>query len=213
MPSVAIADALAPFILTLDIGSSSIRAMIFDARARSIANLEARELHTFHTKADGTAIDDAGQVLQRSVKVIDQLINMLGDRSADIRAVAIDTYAMNMLGLDRSGSPITPIFTYADTRPTEDAAQLREQFNEASVHDRTGCPIRSGYLPARFMWLKRTQPQVLSSVHRWISIGEYLLDQFLGRSSVSPSIASWSGLLNRRTLNWDKAWFKALPFS
>jgi gluconokinase len=213
MASVTIADAQAPFILTLDIGSSSTRAMLFDARARSIDGLEAREVHTLHTEPDSTAIDRTDELLARIVNVIDRVIILVGDRSRDIGAVAIDTYASNLLGLDRSSQPITPIFTYADTRPTEDAAKLREQYNETSVLDRTGCLIRSSYLPARLMWLKRTQPQVLQDVKRWVSIGEYLLDQFFGKSTVSTSIASWSGLLNRRTLNWDSEWFKSLPVS
>jgi gluconokinase len=213
MSSVAIADALTPFILTLDIGSSSTRAMIFDAHARSIDGLEAREVHMLHTEPDGTAIEHADELLTRIVNVIDRVVGMAGDRSRDIGAVAIDTYASNLLGLDRSSRPITPIFTYADTRPTEDAARLREQYDETSVLDRTGCLIRSSYLPARFMWLKRTQPQVLQDVKRWVSIGEWITDQFFGKSTVSTSIASWSGLLNRRMLNWDAEWFKSLPVS
>jgi gluconokinase len=211
MPSVALTGALSPLILTLDIGSSSTRAMLFDARARSIDGLEAREVHALQTEPDGTAIDHADELLQRVVTAIDQVIAMLGDRSHDIGAVAIDTYASNLLGLDRSSSPITPIYTYADTRPTEDATRLREKFDEATVLDRTGCLIRSSYLPARFMWLARTQPQLLQKVKRWISLGEFIFDQFFDRWVVSTSIASWSGLLNRRTLKWDSEWFKSLP--
>lgn len=213
MPNVALADALSPLILTLDIGSSSTRAMIFDARARSIDDLEAREVHTLHTEPDGTAIDHADELVHRVVAVIDRVIAMLGDRSSDIGAVAIDTYASNLLGLDRSSGPITPIYTYTDTRPTDDAARLRAEYDEATVLNRTGCLVRSSYLPARFMWLARTQPKLLQEVNRWISIGEYLFDQFFDRSVVSTSIASWSGLLNRHTLKWDSEWFKLLPVS
>ncbi len=213
MPSVTLADALPPLILTLDIGSSSTRAMIFDARARSVDGLEAREVHTLQTEPDGTAIDRADELLQRVVSVIDRVIARLGDRSHDIGAVAIDTYASNILGLDRSSSPITPIYTYADTRPTADAAKLRKQFDEMSVLDRTGCLIRSSYLPARVIWVARAQPQLHQEVKRWISMGEFLFDRFFDRSVVSTSIASWSGLLNRRTLTWDSEWFKSLPVS
>ncbi len=213
MPGVALTDAIAPFILTLDTGSSSARAMIFDARARSIDGFEAREAHTLHTEPDGTAIDAADKLLQRVESIIDQVIALPGDRARDIGAVAIDTYASNILGLDRSGNPITPIYTYADTRPTDDAARLRAEYDEATVLDRTGCLIRSSYLPARFMWLARTQPALLQEVKRWIDIGEFIFDQFFDRSVVSTSIASWSGMLNRRTLEWDSEWFKSLPVS
>ena len=117
------------------------------------------------------------------------------------------------VGVDADGQPITPVYTYADTRATEDAQRLRQLYDEASVQDRTGCLMRASYLPARFVWLQREQPDLLKRATYWLSLGEFLFDRWFGRSIVSTSLASWSGLLDRRSLQWDTTWFNSLPVS
>jgi gluconokinase len=51
---------------------------------------------------------------------------------------------------------------------------------------------------------------LLKSVAYWVSFGEYLFQEFLGRRCVSYSVASWTGLLNRHELAWDRAWLDYL---
>ena len=69
---------------------------------------------------------------------------------------------------------------------------------------RTGTLIHTSYLPARFRWLARTQPELLAASRYWLSFGEYLLWQLTGCRAASYSVAAWSGLLNRRSLTWDR---------
>ena len=63
----------------------------------------------------------------------------------------------------RDGAPLSPVYTYADTRNAADAQALRRELGAdgmAAAHDRTGCLIHSAYLPARFRWLQRTRPEL-----------------------------------------------------
>jgi gluconokinase len=92
------------------------------------------------------------------------------------------------------------IYSYADTRSAAAARMLRERLDEIEIWQRTGCPLRTSYLPVLFTWLAQTQPQVLRAVQRWMSAGEWLFDVFFGRSPISSSAASWTGLLNRTSL-------------
>ena len=144
---------------------------------------------------------------------IDQLLGGLDDPDASIAAVAMDTFVGNLLGVDAGGKPVTPVYTYADTRNAQDARTLRIELGEAGLaasHDRTGCMLHTSYLPARLRWLQRTRPDLADQVARWISIGEYVQERLTGVSTVSNSVASWSGLLNRRELAWDRAWLERL---
>jgi gluconokinase len=52
--------------------------------------------------------------------------------------------------------------------------------------------------------LADTQPDLFAKVAQWISFGEYLHRQFLGKSVCSFSIASGTGLLNIRKRDWDE---------
>ncbi len=206
----------APYILALDIGSSSTRAILFDNKAQVVPGGVAQRSIEMQTAANGTGVYDIGQVLENVVHVIDHLLVHVGPLADQIGAVAMDTLVSNILGVDADGTPVTPVYTYADTRNAPDADTLRTELGSAGMaqsHDRTGCVIHTSYLPTRFRWLARQHPDLLAKSRRWISIGEYLHEQFTGTRAVSYSVASWTGLLNRRALAWDKAWLDQLPLA
>ena len=59
------------------------------------------------------------------------------------------------------------------------------------------------YWPAKLLWLRQTQPDLFERVKRWVSFGEFLLEQLTGARGVSVSMASGTGLLDQHTLDWD----------
>ncbi|MFN8459134.1 MAG: gluconokinase [Anaerolineae bacterium] len=201
-----------PLILTLDIGTSSTRAMLFNGEAQPVAGMLAQIPNELQTTPDGGAVFEAAHLLAGVVTTIDRILALAEPLAKNITGVAMDTFVSNIMGLDAAGRPATPLYTYADTRNTPDAEAWRDELGGlAAAHDRTGCLIHSSYLPARLRWLARTQPHLLPQVKHWVSIGEYLGQEFLGQRRVSYSVAAWSGLLNRRELAWDQTWLAQLP--
>lgn len=205
-----------PYVIALDIGTSNTRAILYDGGARVVMDCSAQRPNRFITTADGGAVFEADDLLAGVVEVIDEVLERAGARATNgqIGAVAMDTLVGNVLGVDGDGRPISPVYTYADTRNAADAQALRRELGKAGMaaaHDRTGCLIHTSYLPARFRWLARTEPALMQQAARWVSIGEYVLFRLLGEWKASYSVASWSGLLNRRDLTWDDGWLELLP--
>ncbi len=211
LASVSPQHAEPPYVLALDIGTSSIRAILFDRWGRSIEGLRSRAHYTLHTAPDGTVEADAEEMLHALWGCIDAVTAQLGSLTGDIAGVASCSLVSNVLGVDEDGRAITPVYTYADTRPAPDVHTLRAHFDEREVHRRTGTLFHTSYLPARFLWLARTQPHLLKRVWRWVSIGEYMELRLFGETAVSYSVASWTGLLDRRRLQWDDELLNFLP--
>ena len=180
-----------------------MRAMLFDQAGRAVPGLSARADTDMRTTVDGGVEADADTLVERVIGCIDALLALAGPRAAQIVAVAGASLVGNVLGVGADGQAITPLYTWADTRSAGIAAELRAELDEAVVHDRTGCLLRGSYLPAQLRWLYRATPDVARRVHRWMSIAEYLQLRLFGAAHVSYSVASWSGLLDRRLLLWD----------
>jgi gluconokinase len=193
-----------PLILSLDIGSSSTRAALFDSRGQLLTGSMAQEYSALRVSAAGTAEDDAEAVLARVARCIDAVLSRAGTLSEPIAAVAVATLASSLVGLDAAGRPLTPLRTYADTRAAPDAAALRARLDAAAIHERTGCMLQAGYWPAQLSAIRRTQPALWQAVARWATLGEYLEHQLFGQARVSFSAGAWTGLLERRKLNWDE---------
>jgi gluconokinase len=190
-------------ILAIDIGTSSARVVLYDARGHAVDGVAAQERYAIRTTADGAAEDDPDAAIERVARCVDAALRQAGPLAERIGAVAVDTLVTTTLAIDAAGRPLTPLITYADTRNAADSDALRRTLDERAVHDRTGCLLRASYWPARLAWFRRTQPEVWRAAARWITLGEYLELRLFGRCRASFSVASWSGLLDRRTLVWD----------
>ncbi len=211
MAQVSLRSAEAPFVLTFDVGTSSVRALLYDARARPIDGMTAHIVHEMTTTADGGVTCDADALVERTAKVIDGVLSVAGKDVTKIRGVASDTFWHTVVGVDAEGAAITPLYTWADTRSERAAVALRHRLDERAIHERTGCMLHAMYLPAKFVWLAETDAALFDRVTYWMSFAEYLHFRCFGERVCSLSMASGSGLLNLNECRWDETILAALP--
>src|SRR2546425_1184452 len=192
-----------PFVLALDVGTSSTRALLFDARGRMVPDVVSQRPYTLTTSVQGEVSVNADMLATLVEETITETLHLASSYAQQIVAVALDTFWHSLLGVDASGRALTPVITWEDTRAHNAVHQLRTQLDEQRTHSRTGVHFHASYWPAKLRWLSQNQPELLTQVAQWISFGEYLHRRFLGRSLCSLSMASGTGLLNISTLQWD----------
>ncbi|GAC1390587.1 MAG: gluconokinase [Ktedonobacteraceae bacterium] len=203
-------DPKPPFILSLDIGTSSTRTLLFDATGSTIASVHAQRPYKLTVTDDGEVSVDADALVDVVVQTVGNALRDAGPMAQQIGAVAIDTFWHSLLGVDESNNPITPVITWEDTRPYGAAAELRSQLDAEEIHHRTGAPLHASFWPAKLRWLATNQPDVFKRAAQWISFGEYLHRKFLGKSVCALAMASATGLLNTRDRAWDTDLVKVL---
>jgi gluconokinase len=195
--------------LIVDVGSSSVRALLYDGYARPAPGLVARRPHAFITGAHSAVTADFEALASRIEECIDEALHISG--TIIPAAVGMAAFAGSLVGLDARGRPVTPVYTYADRQCAADAAALTADTDAAAAHQRTGCRIHPAYQPARLRWLRRAHPQAYAQVAQWCDVSSALYRRWFGRPTpISHSAAAWSGLLNRRTLAWDAEWLTLL---
>lgn len=202
-----------PYVLALDIGTSSTRAMLFDRLGNPVPGVSSRQKFEIEMDRSGAFETGADALLEKVWLCIDEALNEAGERAGQIAGVSCCTFVSNVLGIDRQGRAITPVVLYADTRAAAQAEELRHQLDEEYFHQRTGTLFHASYLPARFLWWQREKPEEFTRVWRWISFGEYLLLRLFGDAAASYSVASWTGMLHRTRLDWDDELLAHLPVS
>ncbi|MCY3833334.1 MAG: FGGY-family carbohydrate kinase [Chloroflexi bacterium] len=195
-------------LLVIDLGSSSVRTLLFDDDARLIVGSIRSRRYDFATDRTGCATTDADELRTLVESCLDEVLAQ--PAAAAIRAVGMAAFVGNWLGLDASGAACTPVFTYADTRGRgEIPALLGALADDAEAyHQTTGCLLHPAYLPAQYAFLQRADPAAERSIRRITDVGGYLYRVwFAGPAPMSLSVASWSGLLAsaRRDWHWDYA--------
>jgi gluconokinase len=184
-------------VLAVDIGTSSVRAAIFDESVREPGEPPRR---------DYAGEDDPDRLVESTREVIDEAG---GAESADL--VGASCFGHSLLALDEQGRPLTPILGWRDTRSADAADWLSRRLDGAAVHARTGCQIHTSYWPAKFAWLAQAEPEVFRQAKRFVSFCDYVYEQLLGREvPASLSMASATGLLDLHTRAWDQELLETL---
>jgi len=173
-------------VLALDVGSSSVRAQVFDEQGEPVDALR-QEVY-------------GGDDLDEIVRLVREAI---GGRGADLTATSC--FGHSLVALDARGRPLTPVLGWRDTRSAEAAERLRDRLDPAAVHARTGQFLHSAYWPAKLMWLAETEPEVFRGAARFVSCADYLYAELIGAApAASPSIASGTGLYDLEARRWDE---------
>jgi len=204
---VSLREAKRPFVVAIDLGTSSARSVLYDAEANTVEGMYAQIPYQMTTTPDGGVEIDANHLLDLVYRVIDDLLQKCAqlktDLAGQVAVVGTCTFWHSLLGVDEAGEAITPLFNWNDTRSRDFAVQLEAEVGRSWLHERTGCLPHSSYYPAKIRWLRATNPELARRVRKWISIGEYLFSRIFGSQVISPSMASGTGLLNPRLRNWD----------
>ena len=191
-----------PVVVALDVGSSSVRALAFDAEGRGLG-LECQRAYEPETTPDGGVVIDADWLVALSAEMLDGLVAALGPRAASVAAVATSTFWHTLLGVGADDRALTPVYSWADTRSAGAVEALRARVDEKAYHARVGCRLHTSYLPARLWWLRDEAPDTYRAVRRFMSFGEYLGLRLFGELRTSVSMASGTGLFDQSARRWD----------
>ncbi len=185
-------------IVSLDIGTSSVRALLYDSSFSLYEGLGAQKKYELTTKPDGSVEVDPNILIQLTFECLDLLHGQMEAKNLRAVGVGISTFWHCFLGIDRDERPTTPVIHLFDTRSGLQMAELTDIFNAAWIHAVTGCMPHTSYWPAKLLWLRETRPEAFAATVRWLSIGEYLLRKVSGLGAESTSMISATGIWDQR---------------
>lgn len=192
-----------PVVLAIDAGTSSVRASCYDVAGRALQQTLARRRYTWATTPEGGMETGLEALFGQIASVLDETLAAAAQAGVEIVAVATTTFWHGVAGLDDTGAPLTPLFSWGDTRAAGAANELRGSLDSSAVHRRTGCFLHASYPAAKLRWLGHTRAETFRRVSTWCSIGDYLVQRLFGARVTSWSMASGTGLLDSLRGAWD----------
>ncbi|MFI7211664.1 FGGY family carbohydrate kinase [Micromonospora maritima] len=184
-------------ILALDLGTSSVRGLVLDADAVPRPGALARRKVRLATGDDGTGTLDGSGYLACLVECLDELA--AGGHLRRIGLVATSAQWHSVLPLAADGTPSGPVLTWLDTRAAPPANGAGPADPE-DYHRRTGTWWHRCYWSVRLPWLRE---RCGDRTVRFAGLAEYVLGELLDAAPMSMSLASGTGLLDLRSLDWD----------
>jgi len=190
--------ALDDNIIGLDIGTSSVRAFLFDHQFSHYQQIGLKKTYQFATAEEGSVEVDPDLLLQLTCDCLDMLHAQMLEKNLKPVAVGISTFWHCFVGIDHDAKPTTPIVHLLDTRSNKEVKELTRTFEASWIHAITGCMPHTSYWPAKLLWLQKARPQAWAKTVRWLSVGEYLLLKLTGQATDSISMISATGIWDQR---------------
>ena len=190
-------------ILGLDIGSSSVRAALYDMRGEMVPETLVKNERSLETTDDGGSEIDAEIAVKQVIKTIDDVLRTPAARRADIAYVVSCAFWHSLVGVDVKGKPTTNVIGWADTRGGKYVGLLRKRFDEDEIHNRTGARFHSSFWPAKLLRLRNEHSDSFERTSVWLSFSDLVALRLFGIAATSVSMASGTGVFDIRTCNWD----------
>lgn len=201
-------------LIIVDIGTSSVKTSLFDLKGNILPEFSISIPHRIISKNDGTSEQDPE--LLRSI--VEQSINDVLEKSEgyieSIIGVGFDSMASTLVGINKEGDPLTPIYTYADTRSNNQVYKIKQDFDEKILHQETGAAQHTSYIPSKIMWMKENLNNFYE-IDKFVDFSTYIFSKWFEKKNFKASycISSWSGLLDINKLEWHSDLLKYLAIS
>lgn len=177
-------------LLGIDVGTTSVKAGLFDADGACLA--VARQEYLLSTPRANWAELDPEIYWQACVATTQKVLQAAG--GGQVAALAVSSQGETMIALDLDGKPVCPALVWLDNRAEREAAQLGEKFG-AVVYDVTGIPeVIPTWTACKILWLKQNEPQAFARVHKFMLVQDYIIYRLTGEYSTNDSVACTSML-------------------
>jgi glycerol kinase len=148
---------MARYVAAIDQGTTSTRAVLFDADAR-IAALEQREHEQIHPHA-GWVEHDASEVWERTREVIDGALACAQAGAADVAAIGIANQRETTVVWDRrTGEPVHNAIVWQDTRTDALVRELAGDEGVDRLRGRVGLPLSTYFSGPKIAWILDNVP-------------------------------------------------------
>ncbi|MEN2750729.1 glycerol kinase GlpK [Psychrobacter sp. FBL11] len=153
---------MAGYIVALDQGTTSSRAILYDDRARPIEI--AQQPTTLHTPKAGYVEQDARQIWQTQISCAHDVINQAGLLATDVTSIAITNQRESIVVWDKqTGTPLAPAIIWQDRRTTSYCKNLaRDSVDDVAMHIQqvTGLRLDAYFSASKIAWLLEHNPKI-----------------------------------------------------
>src|SRR6476659_5893174 len=145
------------YILALDQGTTSSRAIIFDRQGQIVA-LAQKEFSQIFPKP-GWVEHDADEIWASQVGVASEAIARLGADPTDIAAIGITNQRETTVVWHRkTGRPVHHAIVWQDRRTADFCGELKAQGRESTFQQKTGLVVDAYFSGTKVRWILDNVP-------------------------------------------------------
>lgn len=191
------------YLLGIDIGSTSLKAIIYDLQGNTIAKAsEPTQRFNPYPEHPDWAIWKPEQIWSGIAKSIKQAASQI-DYPKDIKALAVTGMGMDGVPIDKNGNWLYPFISWHCPRTIPQQTWWLENIGADKQFSVGGNQIWTFNTAFRLMWMKENEPEILKATDKWLLIEDFVNFMLCGEYATDYSMASTTLLFDQRKQQWS----------
>ena len=182
----------------LDVGTTGAKAIVVDESGSIVAS--SYQSYPLITPFDGWCELNPNDVWSACKRVLSAVSLQL---SGDYVSLAVSSHAQAVVPVDRTGNVLYNFIATVDMRTSNELEFWKKTTEEYEMYLRTGLPFSAIYTANKLLWIKKHEPVVFESAHRFFNVQDFINWKLTGIAAIDCSLAGRGMLLNLQTQTWD----------
>lgn len=189
------------YFIGIDIGTTSTKAVAFDANGIVLIK------ESFHYPITHPYSDRSEQSPLEIFNAVLLGLNYIATHLPQHNPLLVSFSAAmhSLILMDENNLPITDCIIWADNRAAKIADELKETEEGKKIYTLSGVPIHAMSPLCKILWFKQNEALLFKRAAKFIGIKEYIFFRLFNSYLIDTGIASATGLLDIKTLQWQQA--------
>ena len=190
------------YFMTIDAGTGSGRAVIFDAKGHQVSIGQQEWTHLSELGVPNSMGFDYRTNWKLLSGCIQKAIANAGVKKEQIAAVTATSMREGILLYDNDGNELFGVAN-VDARADKEVAELNQAYPNAErkFYEQSGQTFALGALP-RLLWVKKNRPKIYDKTASINMISDWVLTKLSGVIATDPSNGGTSGVFSLESRQW-----------
>ncbi|MBM3705314.1 MAG: hypothetical protein FJW66_02205 [Actinobacteria bacterium] len=191
-------------LLGLDIGSTSIKANVYNEEGKLVSG-GSRPTDLFHPDKDhpNWAIWDPDNIWKAVKDSISEALGKI-DYKREIKAISVTGFGMDGVPVDKNGKWLYPFISWHCPRTEEQCSKWSSSVGAENIFMISGkqvMPIDTVY---RILWVGEHHPDIIKNTYKWLLIEDYVNYLLCDAIATDFSMASCTSLFDQKKRKWSR---------
>ena len=179
-------------ILTFDIGTTAVKACLFDDR---LAMLENATVEYELIAEKNLYVELEAETYWSGIRsCVGKLLAKVPEAARGIGGIGITTQGETLIPVDETGKALRRAIVWLDGRAVKESATIRAMFDEKTFYARTGIPDCNGLCPvSKLLWIKNNEPELYARTYKFLLLEDYVIMRLTGKFVSEKSLLSTAG--------------------
>ncbi|MDR1826980.1 MAG: hypothetical protein LBR29_01475 [Methylobacteriaceae bacterium] len=188
-------------VIVVDVGTSSLKAMVYTRQGRLIAaasqKYDSRFGHHYDVEQDPQTWREA------LLHTLGETAKTIREQKLQVAALIVTSQRASVIPVEKHGAPLYDAVMWQDKRSVPQCEELLRRWSMEEIYHRTGLRANPYFSAPKMMWLRENRKDAYAAAHKLLGVQDFVVFLLTRAFVTDTSQACRTLLMNINTLQWD----------